>query len=289
MSETLVYWEDALRPLAEARVSVRDRSFRYGEAVFETLRARGIRVFRLPAHLERLRRSAAAMGWQLPWGDGALDDILTRTLEANRLGEARVRIQATRGAGGPERIDGPPQLLIEAEPLQPVPEAQRREGVVLSVAGHPRASRGALVGAKTASYLENLLARRGARQVGAHDALLLNERDEVCEATSANLFVWRGGRLRTPALECGVLAGITRAVVLELAEAMGAPGLPERLRLEDVLASDEAFLTSTSIGLLPVSCVGGEKVGDGRPGPWTRDLAGRYDRALSHELGDAER
>jgi branched-chain amino acid aminotransferase len=286
----MVFLQGKIVPRDGARVSVRDRSFRHGEGVFETLRGRGRRAFRIADHLGRLRSSAALLGWRLPWGDAALAAAVEATLEANRLRESRLRIHASPGCGGLDEPAGPPLLLVEAEPFAAVDEDRRRAGVALKVWGGRQSGRSALAGAKTASYAGNLAARRWARQAGAHDALLLDEDGHVCEASCANLFAVRDGRLRTPPLDCGALAGITRRVVLELARGSAAGEVREEtVTLEDLLAADEIFLTSTGVELLPVTSVDGREAGGGKPGPVTGELLGLYRGLLDHELGPLRR
>jgi branched-subunit amino acid aminotransferase/4-amino-4-deoxychorismate lyase len=286
MPDLMVYLQGEILPLARARISVRDRSFRHGEGVFETLRARGRRAFRCGGHLERLWSSAEALGWRLPWDETSLAGAVEATLEANRLPESRVRIHASPGSGGLDRPEGPPVLLVEAEPFVPVAGDLRRAGVGLSVWDGRRSRRRGLAAAKTASYGENLLARRRAREAGAHDALILDEDDHVCEASCANLFAVRAGCLLTPPLECGVLAGITRRVVLDLAGCSTAREVREEpLTLEDLRASEELFLTSTGVELLPVTSLNGREAGGGAPGPLTGELSALYRGLLDHELG----
>ena len=285
-----VHLDGRLQRRSEARVSVRDRAFRYGEGLFETMRARGLKAFRFESHLSRLAASARIIGWDLPWERADLTSAVAEVLAANGLVEARVRLQASPGPGGPDGGDGPPTLLVEVEPFVPISSAVRRCGVGVRIAPHRRPRRSATSGAKTVAYLESVLARRAARREGAFEALWLDESDHLCEAAMANVFAVVAGQLRTPPLEGGALAGITRGVVLELARAAGRPEASEAaVPLDDLLAAEEVFLTSTGVEVLPVAAVDGRPVGDGRPGPITRHLARAYRDAVEREIGTCGR
>jgi len=265
---------------------VRDRAFRYGEGLFETMRARGAKTFRLASHLSRLAASARIIGWDLPWEGAELRSAVAEALDANGLAEARVRIQASPGPGGPEGGEGPPTLLVEVERFLPLSPEVRGGGVGVRIAPHRRPRRSAISGAKTVAYLESLLARRAARREGAFEALWLDESDELCEAAMANVFVVVSGRLRTPPLESGALAGITRDVVLDRARAAGRPPVSEAaIPLDELRAAEELFLTSTGVEVLPVVAIDGTPVGEGRPGPITLDLARAYCDTVDREIG----
>lgn len=282
--EAQVLIDGRLVPASEARVPVRNATFRHGEGVFETLRARGRRAFRLGQHLRRLRASAAVIGWDLPWTEGDLAAFVERVLEASGHVEARLRIQAGPGDGGLDGARGTPVLVMEASPFEPPGET----AVAVSVAAPRRDPRAPLSRAKTCAYLENLLLRRAARAAGFFETIVLNQAGEVCEASMANVFTVRDGMLATPPEEAGALAGVTRGVVLELA-ARGDAGcvrvgpIPE----ESLRRSEEIFLTSTGIGVLPVVSLDGAPVGEGGPGPRTLRLARAYRQALDDELGPA--
>ncbi len=285
MPESMVYLQGRLVPSSQASVSIRDRSFRYGEAAFETLRGRGQRAFRSIAHLERLAASAEAFGWKLPWPRSELEEALRETLAANALPESRVRIHASPGPGDLDTLEQEPLLLIEVRPFVRFPEEARRQGVTLAVHPHRRASGSVLAGAKTAAYLENLWARRLARQAGAHDAVILNTDGAVCESSCANLFLVQDGKVRTPALACGVLAGITRQTVLDLAVSRGGVIQEASVTLDELLSAEEVFLTSTGVEVLSVVSVDSRSIGAGVPGPVARELRGLYTQRLFDEIG----
>jgi len=280
---------ERLVPAAEACLPVNDRGFLFGDAVYETLRAYGGRPFLLVEHLARLARSAAAIYLTLPWSTAALSERLERLLAANGIDAGRIRITVTRGAGGVRsRLDefGPPTLVMTAEPFTSLPESRYREGVAVEIARRPRNLPGALDPAiKSGNLLNTLLARFEMRDPGSFEVLMLNQHGELGEASLANLFlVDADGRLRTPALASGILPGITRALVLELARAEGlepdeGPVLPAEL-----LAAREGFLTASTLEVLPIAKVDGQPLGTGA-GPVARLLLARYRARVAAELG----
>jgi branched-chain amino acid aminotransferase len=256
----------------EARVSVYDRGFLYGDSVFETIRTYGGEPFALSAHLVRLALSAAKIGFTIPVSAHALAIEVRKAVRAARNAESYIRITVTRGSG-PLGLDPAlaraPVRVILVEPLAPLPAALYRDGVSASTM---RVDRPADVapGAKIANYLASLLAIQSAKAQGAHEALLLDARGEVIEGATSNVFVVQDGALITPPEEAGILAGITRAQVLTLAEELG---VPVRLAtFPPAIAAQEAFLTSSLRELLPLVRIDAHQLGDGAPGPVTRAL-----------------
>jgi branched-chain amino acid aminotransferase len=273
----------------EATVSVLDNGFAFGDAVYETLRTYGGRPFHLDRHLARLRASAARLGFDVgPEEDGLrrpLDDLLARAGNA----ESYIRFIVSRGRGDLSydfgRVQGPTLVLV-VRPLVPMPAAFYEEGVLLAVASvrrnHPDALDPAI---KSCNLLNNLLATREARARGAFEAVLLNAAGDVAEGAGSNVFAVKAGVARTPPLSAGILAGITRQVVLELAPAAGVTVREEALRPADLREADEVFLTSTLKECLPARTIDGVPVGTGRPGPVTRRLLDAYRRyAPAHSV-----
>jgi branched-chain amino acid aminotransferase len=288
---TLVNLDGALLPPAEARVSVLDRGFLYGDSVYEVVRTYGGVPFELDAHLARLAHSAERIGLVPRWDGPRIRRELARTLEAAaalgpppapadaapwNVGEWWLRIVMTRGAGEiglDPALAVDPRAVILVQPLQGPPASAWTEGVTVAVVGVRRASPAAVdPSAKTGAHLPHVLAVREARAAGAHEALLLDERGFLTEGSSSNLFSVALGRLRTPPLAAGILEGVTRGVVLRLAHAEGIRVEEVALRPEDLEAADEIFITSTVREILPVVRLGERPVGTGRPGPVTERL-----------------
>jgi 4-amino-4-deoxychorismate lyase len=251
-----------------------------GEAVFEALRTYGGRPFRLDAHLARLAASARAIELPLPAG---LEDLAARAIDAAGGGDLILRLICTKGPEGGSAEGGPVAFAICTD-LPASFEEERRRGlrlVLLTTATDPLLRAAApwlLAGVKTISYATNMAAQRTARSRGADDAILVGLGGELLEAPTATLW-WRVGHtLHTPSLDLGILAGITRAVLLDLAPTLGLKVLEGVFTAEDLAAADEAFLSSSTRELMPVVEVDGVPIADGQPGPTTADLHG----ALRH-------
>lgn len=275
-------------PYAEARVSAFDNGFAFGDSAYETLRTYGGRPFALGRHLARLRRSTGRLGFAIPRPDAELAARIDALLERAGNPESYLRLIVSRGVGDLsyrlERVQGP-TIVILAKPLEPFQEVQFAEGIAVALVKVRRNSPRSLDPAiKSSNLLNNLLATREAQAAGAFEAILLNERDEIAEGAGSNLFVAKTGVLRTPPLAAGLLAGITRELVLELAAELRIAAIEAPLRPDDLLSADEAFITSTLKEVMPVSRVGTRPVGDGRPGPLTRRLLEAYRaRTRAHE------
>lgn len=263
-------------PAGEAQISVFDRGLLLGDGVYETLRVKNGKPFRWLPHRERLRRSLEEARILLPFPLSSLDEGIAGCLQANHLLEARMRLTLTRGEGNPgfEMMKGAvPTVVIAASPWRPVPAETYRDGVSVIVPRVRQTGRENLDPAlKSISRIHLVLARIEAEEQGAHEALLLGSDGEVREGAASNVFLVKQGTLRTPCLESGVLEGITREVILEIARASGIPCQEDRVGREELDAADEVFLTNTSWGTLPVTRLDGRAVGSGRPGPVTREL-----------------
>jgi branched-chain amino acid aminotransferase len=276
---TRVWVDGRLCEAHDARVSVFDRGFLLGDGLFETMRAYGGRVFRLGAHLDRLRRSADRVGIRVPDG---LDAAVRETLAANRLADAAVRLTVTRGAGpGVEPpADAAPTVVIAVRPPAAPPAEVRAAWARGRVNEHA-----ATAGLKRLGYLDAIVEVAAARTAGSDDVLFLDTAGHLAEAAYSNLFLVAEGALWTPPLGCGVLPGITRAAVLEIARAEGWPVREEPLAPERLGSATEAFLTSSVREIVPLVSVGGRPVGAGRPGPVTARVRVRYAELVRSECG----
>jgi branched-chain amino acid aminotransferase len=267
-------------PAAEARVSALDNGFTFGDGVYETLRTYGGRPFHLDRHLSRLRASAAMLAIAIPPTDTALAADLDRLLERADNPESYIRIIVTRGVGEIsyrfDRITGP-TIFMAARAYEPFAEAQYTEGIPVIISSLRRNSPRALDPAmKSCNLINNILAVREAQARKAAEPLMLNERGDVAEGASANVFIVTGGVLVTPPLNDGILPGVTRALVLELAAKLGIEARQQSIRMPALLEADEAFVTSTLKEVMPIATVDGRAIGHGRPGPVTRKLLDAY-------------
>ena len=276
MSE-IVYLNGYLMPLGQASISVLDYGFLYGYGLFETMRAYGGKIFRLDSHLSRLTRAAEILG--LPIEALELKDAVMDTIQANKLGDARIRITISMGEGGmvPDPSTcGKPTVLILAGHYQPYPEQVYQKGFRAVVSSIRRNSQSPLSRLKSANYLESILAKQEARAAGVDEALCLNEKGLLAEASMSNIFLVTDSILRTPGQESGVLPGIIRETIMELASQLGIITLEQDIRLDELFQAQEAFLTNSIIEVMPLIEVDGKFIGSGRPGSLTQRLMVAY-------------
>jgi branched-chain amino acid aminotransferase len=265
---------------ADAKVSVFDRGFLYGDSVFEVYRTYEGVPFGEQEHLERLARSAERLLIPLPATVATLAQEARQAHAASGNTDSYLRIVITRGSG-PLTYDlttaKDPTRVVIAAPVPAIPEAHYRDGVAVRVmqVSRPTDDRQA-AGVKASNYLANLLAVHEAKQRGAHEAIITGRGGEVLEGASSNVFVVTAGRLRTPRSEAGILAGITRATVIEAARTIGLPIDEEALFPADLYDADEVFITSSIREVVPVVKVDDCQVGDGRPGPVVAQLHAAY-------------
>ncbi len=266
----------------EARVSALDLGFLYGYGLFETMRARSGRIFRLEQHLQRLRDSAEAI--HLPLGGHDLAAACYDTLRANNLVDARVRlaVSAGPGEGKPDVPANPrPTILVTASPYAPPPDDAYHRGYRAICSSVRQNSGSPLSRLKSANYLNNLLARDEARRSGADEALLLNERGMVSEGSTTNVFMAMDGGLVTPEVASGCLPGITRQAVIELAQGLGVDVSYREVQMEELFRADEAFLTNSILGVMPLTEVDGLPIKG--PGGLTRRLIEAYSELVERE------
>jgi branched-chain amino acid aminotransferase len=278
----LVVWVDgALFDEHEARISPFDHGLLTGDGVFETLRVYRGEPYCWRRHYERLARSASGMGLAVPPSE-ALRRAALEVIDANGLTDARLRITLTGGPSplGSERGRVTPTLILAASELPPPGPAAPIEVVTVP---WPRNERGALAGLKTISYGENVRALAVAKEAGAEEAIFGNTRGELCEGTGTNVFVVTGGVLRTPPEESGCLLGVTRALIFDLAERLSIGAEEVTLPLTAVATADEAFITSSTRELQPISAVDGNPL-PVAPGPVTTLLADAFRRMVAEDL-----
>jgi len=271
---TVVWIDGELVPLEEARVSPLDHGLLTGDGVFETLRVYQGVPFAARRHLERLVRSAA--GFELPLPESTvLRTAMDLVVAGNELENARVRITVTGGVGssGSDRTDVRPTVIVAGGPLADWPSSAD-----VVVAPWPRNERGALTGIKTVSYGENVVALAHARSRGAGEALFANLAGNLCEGTGTNVFVGLDGRLLTPPVSSGCLAGVTRDLLGELIDVAD-----DNIPIEALADADEAFLTSSTREVQPIRAVDG-RVLPAAPGPLTLDAAAAFAELVARDL-----
>ncbi len=275
-----VYINGELYDKDDAKISVYDHGLLYGDGVFEGMRSYGGRVFRLEQHLIRLWNSAKAIWLEIPISRDELAQAVNSTLKTNGIQDGYIRLVVTRGAGSlgldPNRTSDP-QVIIITDKISLYPPEFYENGLEIVSVSTTRNHPGALnPRIKSLNYLNNILAKLEGLQAGCVEALMLNHRGEIAECTGDNIFLVAGGELLTPPVDAGILEGITRDAVIELAEAAGLPVAEAALTKHDVYIADECFLTGSAAEIVPVVKVDNRTIGDGKPGVVTRELTSRF-------------
>jgi len=270
--ELLIYINGEFYPEREAKISVFDHGLLYGDGVFEGIRAYNGRVFKLDEHIERLYESAKTVGIYIPISKEEFKKIIIEVLRRNNLKNAYIRPIVTRGVGrlglDPRHCEKPtiiviPQCLEEYPLAVKVKEAVK--AIVSSTRRTPPFCLPPMV--KSLNYQNNILAKIEAINAGVDEAIMLDWRGYVCEGTGSNIFIVKKGVLITPPLYAGILPGVTRQTVIEIAKKLGIEVLERDITIHDLYNADEVFLTATGIEILPVVEIDGRKIGDGKPGP----------------------
>ena len=278
-----IYINGKFVPQEDATISVFDHGLLYGDGVFEGLRSYGGRVFRLREHVRRLYESAKAIWLEIPMTQDDMCDAVNESVHRNQIDDGYIRLVVTRGVGtlglDPNRCSDP-QVIIIADVISLYPKELYERGLEIITVSVQRTHPAALnPRIKSLNYLNNILAKIEGLQAGCIEALMLNHKGEVAECTGDNIFLVRDGELYTPPLDAGILGGITRDAVIEVAEIAGVEVREVALTKHDVYIADECFLTGTAAEVVPVVKVDSRTIGTGKPGPMTRDLEKRF-----HEL-----
>lgn len=278
--ELQVYLNGEFVPKREAKVSVFDHGLLYGDGAFEGIRAYNCLVFKLKEHLTRLRESAHSIMLKLPLSSDGFTEAIVETLKRNRLRDAYIRVVVTRGEGDlglDPRLCDKPTVFIITDKIILYPESFYRNGMdiitVPTVRNIPEAINPAL---KSLNYLNNILAKIEASNSNYKEALMLNDAGYVAECTGDNIFMVKNGILQTPPPYVGVLRGITRQAIMDLALRNDVPCQERVLTRHDLFNADEVFLTGTAAEVVPVVKIDGRKIGTGKPGRMTRKLMSAF-------------
>ncbi len=275
-----IYLNGKLVPENQAKVSVFDHGLLYGDGVFEGIRSYNGHIFELEAHVERLYDSAKAIALDIPMTRAGMMSAVARTCKANKTTDGYIRLLVTRGVGTlglNPYLCKKPQIIIIAADIQLYPKKLYDEGLAIITAGTTRnLSEAVNPRIKSLNYLNNILAKVEAINSGCVEAIMLNSQGAVAEATGDNVFIVRGDKLITPPVNEGILEGITRNVVMDLARKQGMVVSEERLSRYDLYTADEVFLTGTAAEVIGVVNIDKRQIGDGAPGLATRKLVKLY-------------
>lgn len=276
----VVYINGELVPEENAKISVYDHGMLYGDGAFEGIRVYSGKVFKLQEHIARLFRSAHALMIELPITPQELEEAVLNTLRTNKLTDAYVRLNISRGIGlglDPRGVKNP-TILIMTNKLSLYPQEMYRDGlqvVTVSTRVPPAQSLEPRI-KSLGKYVCNIQAKLEANRVGAGEGLMLNVEGYVAEATGDNIFIISDGKLITPPPSAGILEGITRNSVMDLAEGMGITVIEKMFTLFDVYSADECFLTGTAAEVIPATIIDGRLIGSGKPGDMTKKLMSAY-------------
>ncbi len=271
-----VWMDGQLVPVGEAKVGVFDHGLLYGDGVFEGIRIYGGKIFKEREHIERVYESARCIALEIPMTPEQLSAAMREAMGANEIVDGYIRLLVTRGVG---RLGiaiqkaACPSVIVIAASIQLYPPEVYERGLNCVTAGtlrnHPQTVSPRV---KSLNYLNNILAKLEATNAGADEAILFNPSGHATEGTGDNLFVFRKGVLRTPPVSCGVLDGITREIVMDLARRRGIEVCESILIRHDIYVADEVFLTGTAAEVVPVVSLDKRLIGDGKPGPITKQL-----------------
>lgn len=271
----------------DAKVSVFDHGFLYGDGIFEGIRLYSGNVFKLPKHIDRLFRSAKAICLDLPWSKQEIIDAVCESCRVNGLTDGYIRLVVSRGKGAlglSPKSCSDPQLIIIADQIQLYPQELYDNGLKAITVPTRRNSQAALPPMiKSLNYLNNILAKIEAQHVGYQECLLLNNEGYVAECSGDNVFMAFEGKLITPPVSCGSLGGITRQTVVELAKKLGLELIEKPITRFDLWTCDECFLTGTAAKLIPLVELDGRKIGDGKVGEMTKKLIAAFNEVACVE------
>jgi branched-chain amino acid aminotransferase len=268
----------------DAKISVYDHGLLYGDGVFEGMRAYSGNVFRLTEHIDRLYESALAICLTIPISKDEMSAAVKHTLEKNSLQDAYIRLVVTRGAGSlgldPNRTSNP-QIIIIADHIALYDPKFYENGLKIitasTIRNHPAALSPRI---KSLNYLNNIMAKIEGLQAGCMEAIMLNHKGEVAECTGDNIFIIKRGQLLTPPKDAGILEGITRNAILELAQSLGIPALEHSLTRHDLFVADECFLTGSAAEVIPVVSIDNRSIADGNVGPLTKKLMAEFKKLV---------
>lgn len=264
----------------DAKVSVFDHGFLYGDGIFEGIRLYSGNVFKLDKHIDRLFRSARAICLELPWSKQEIIDAVCDACRVNGLTDGYIRLVVSRGKGAlglSPRSCSDPQLVIIADQIQLYPQELYQEGLKAITVPTRRNAHAALPPMiKSLNYLNNILAKIEAQRCGFDECLMLNNEGYVAECSGDNVFIVFENKLITPPISCGSLGGMTRGTVLELAKTLGIEIVEKPITRFDLWTADECFLTGTAAKLIPLVELDGRKIGNGKPGEMTNKLISAF-------------
>ncbi|HEX3314854.1 MAG TPA: branched-chain-amino-acid transaminase [Gemmataceae bacterium] len=279
-----IYINGKFYPKPDAKINVYDHGLLYGDGVFEGLRIYAGKIFKLKEHVDRLFESARAIKLEIPLTHADMMEAIQKTVDLNQKDDGYIRPVVTRGAGylglDPRKCSDP-QVIIIVDDITMYPDEMYEHGMeivtVATIRNHPNALNPRI---KSLNYLNNILAKLEGQLAGCSEALMLNQKGEIAECSGDNVFLVRRGQLETPSMESGILDGITRTTVIDLAKAAKIDVREMPLTRHDLYISDECFLTGSAAEIIPVTKCDARIIGGGKPGPVTKQLREAFQRLV---------
>ncbi len=277
--EPLIYIDGEFYPKSEAKVSVYDHGLLYGDGVFEGIRAYSGIVFKLEEHVDRLYRSSHTIRLRVPLTKSEMSFAVLETLRKNNLKDAYIRLVVTRGIGDlgldPRKCPKPTVIIITEPIIQIYGIEAKEKGMTAIISWHAHVH-----ACKSLNYLNNILAKIEANNAGVDEAICLDKNGFVCEGTGENIFIVKKGKIVTPPISTGALAGITRERVMKLAEDLGYTVAEKNITSNELFNADEVFFTGTAAEVVPVTEINRRIIGTGNPGPVTKRLMKEFDKIV---------
>ena len=282
-----VYINGKFLDQADAKISVFDHGFLYGDGIFEGIRLYSGCIFRLEEHLERLEYSAKAILLDLPWTRKQISDATCESCRVNGLKDGYIRLIVSRGVGSlglSPKSCATPQLIIIADKIQLYPPEFYEQGLKIITVPTRRCNPAALPPTiKSLNYLNNILAKIEAQNLGFHEAIMLNDQGYIAECTGDNIFLVHKGKLFTPPFSAGALSGITRGAVLDIAKKLKMPVEEKNLTRYDAWIADEIFITGTAAEVVSIIEMDGRVIGSGKPGPAAKKITAEFKRLVKKD------
>jgi branched-chain amino acid aminotransferase len=285
--ELMIYIDGQYYPKSEAKISVYDHGLLYGDGVFEGIRAYNGIVFKLKEHIDRLYKSAHPIFLKIPLTKEQISEAVLETLKKNNLKDAYIRLVVTRGVGDlglDPRKCPKATIIIITEPLLQLHSAEKVENgintVITWVKRNPVDTQTHEM--KSLNYLNSILGKIEANNIGADEAICLDKTGYVCEGVGENIFIVRDGKLLTPPLSSGALDGITRTLIIRLAKKLGIEIIERNITPNELFTADEVFFTGTAAEVAPIREVNKRTIGSGKPGPVTKHIMQEFEKATKN-------
>lgn len=280
--EYKIFIKGKFLPAKKAKISIQDTGFLFGYGLFETMRSYEGFVYKLEEHIKRLSFSADFLKIPLPFPGATISETIQKALSINNLYDAYIKLILSGGiyTGKISQAPSEPNFIIQTLPFVPYPDNWYKEGIKASIASIKKSSSSFIYTHKTLNFLENIIAKREAEEKGYQEAIFLNTEGFLTEGSTSNIFIVKKGKVITPSLSSGILPGVTRSVILALCNQQSIPFEEKKVKPEELLKADEAFLTNSLREVIPLARVNSCTIGKGEVGDITKVLMKEYKKDI---------